>query len=289
MTDGLLYDIYQAGDRFSKHGFHESAALAYYAVFSLFPLLILLLVVVSTVQGPAAARDQIDGVLRLFVPVSTADFVQENIAESLEQRGSFGLMAGITLLWSGLGLFSNLNSALNRTFGVASFPNTFKRRLIALFMMLALGLLLIASLATTVLFGLIDLVFFFQTSSWVTTGALLVPLSINIAIFAFLYRFLPRRRVRWDTIWTVAFLCGIAWEIAKEGFAWYLDNLGSYNWIYGSVATLIVLMLWAFVTGIIVIFGGELCVSLEEWMTRRSVQDLIIASTELEEEYELVE
>jgi len=131
MTDGLLQHLWWAIDRFGKHGTRESAALSYYAVFSLFPLLILLIIIVGSWLGPAAARNQIDGVLRVFLPASTASFLQDSIAETLEQRGSFGLVAGITLLWSSLGFFSSLSSALSRTFRDEKGYNTWSSRLMA--------------------------------------------------------------------------------------------------------------------------------------------------------------
>jgi membrane protein len=148
-------------------------------------------------------------------------------------------------------------------------------------MMLAFGILIVASLATTVVFNLIDLLVFYQTTSWITTGALIVPLSLSVAIFAFLYRFIPRRRVRWDAIWVAAFLGGGAWEIAKRVFAWYLDNLASYSLVYGSVATMIVLMLWVYLTGIIILLGAEICVAFDDWMSKRSVEDLRVSYTDL--------
>ncbi len=270
MTDGLLQHLWWAIDRFGKHGTRESAALSYYAVFSLFPLLILLIIIVGSWLGPAAARNQIDGVLRVFLPASTASFLQDSIAETLEQRGSFGLVAGITLLWSSLGFFSSLSSALSRTFRDEKGYNTWSSRLMGLGMMVALGVLLSASLATTLAFNLLDLLIF-GTMSWLTTTALVVPFSLSVAIFAFLYRFIPRRRVRWDAIWVAAFLGGGAWEIAKRLFTWYLDNLASYSLVYGSVATMIVLMLWVYLTGIIILLGGEICVALDDWMSKRSV------------------
>jgi len=270
MTDGLLQHLWWAIDRFGKHGTRESAALSYYAIFSLFPLLILLIIVIGSWLGPAAARNQIDGVLRVFLPASTANFLQDSIAETLDQRGSFGLVAGITLLWSSLGFFSSLSSALSRTFRDEKGYNTWSSRLMGLGMMLALGVLLAASLATTLVFNLIDLIIF-GTTSWLTTTALVVPLSLSVAIFAFLYRFIPRRRVRWDAIWVAAFLGGGAWETAKRLFTWYLDNLASYSLVYGSVATMIVLMLWVYLTGIIILLGGEICVAIDDWMSKRSV------------------
>lgn len=281
MTDGLLQHIWWAIDRFSKHGTRESAALSYYAIFSLFPLALLLIVGVGTVLGPAAAKNQIDGVLRIFLPASTANFLQDSLAQTLEQRGSYGLVAGISLAWSSLGFFSNLSSALSRTFrdhqGRQEGYNTIISRIYGIGMMTALGVLLVASLATTVVFNLIDLLVFYQTTSWVSTGALIVPLSLSVAIFAFLYRFVPRRRVRWDAIWVAAFLGGGAWETAKRVFTWYLDNMASYSLVYGSVATMIVLMLWVYLTGIIILLGAEVCVSLDDWMSKRSVEDLRIS------------
>jgi membrane protein len=276
MTDGLLQHIYDAIDRFSRHGLHESAALSYYAIFSVFPLVILLIVIIGTILGPAAARDQINDVLRLLLPASTANFLQDNISQAMEQRGSFGLFAGITLLWSSLGLFSNLSSALSRTFRDEKGHSTIKKRLMGVGMMLALAVLLLASLATTLVFNLIDLLVFYQSTSWISTGALVIPLSLTAAIFAFLYRFIPRRRVRWDAIWVAAFLGGSAWEIAKRLFAWYLDNLASYSLVYGSVATMIVLMFWAYLTGTIIILGAEICVALDDWMSKRAMRDSLV-------------
>ena len=279
MTDGLLQHIYQAIDRFSKHGLHESAAFSYYVIFSLFPLIILLIVVIGTILGPAAARNQIHEFLLVFLPETTATFLQENIAEAMEQRGSFGLFAGVTLTWSSLGLFSNLSSALSRTFRDERGTSTIKRRLMGMGMMLTLGLLLVASLATTLVFNLLDLLLFYNTTTWLSTVAFVIPFSLSVAIFAFLYRFLPQRRVRWDAIWMASFLGGSAWEIAKRAFAWYLDNLASYSLVYGSVATLIVLMFWAYLTGIILLLGAEICVALDDWMDRRSVDKLDVPMT----------
>lgn len=283
MTDGLLSHMWQAIVRFSKHGTREAAALSYYATFSLFPLLLLVIIVIGTALGPAAARNQIDSILRLFLPVNAANFLQENIALALEQRGSFGLVAGVSLLWSSLGLFSSLSSALSRTFRDENPRNTWHQRLVGLAMMIALSVLLVASLAATVMFVLLDFVFFYQRSSWISFGAFIIPLSLSVAIFAFLYRFIPRQRVRWDAIWVAAFIGGGLWELAKRLFTWYLDNLASYNLVYGSVATMIVLMFWIYLTGIIVLLGAEICVSIDDWMTRRAVHELRVPSPGLGE------
>ena len=280
-SDGLISHMWQAIVRFSKHGTREAAALSYYAVFSIFPLLLLLIIVIGTALGPAAARNQIDSVLRLFLPANTANFLQENIAQALEQRGGFGIVAGVSLLWSSLGLFSSLSSALSRTFRDENPRNTWHQRTIGLAMMIALSALLIASLAATFIFAMLDFLFFYQSASWISLGGVIIPLSLSVSIFAFLYRFIPRQRVRWDAIWVAAFLGGGAWEVAKRLFTWYLDNLASYSLVYGSVATMIVLMFWTYLSGLIVLLGAEICVSLDDWMTRRSIHDLRVPSPEM--------
>ncbi|HML24090.1 MAG TPA: YihY/virulence factor BrkB family protein [Aggregatilinea sp.] len=274
MTDGLLYHLWRAIYRFSKQGLREAAALSYYAIFSLFPLILLLLIIIGTVFGPAAAHNQINDVLRLFLPASTSNFIQDNIAEALKQRSGFGIVAAITLTWSALGLFSGLSSALSRTFRDTNPRNTWQQRVFGMVIVVSLGALLLASLATSVIFGLLDLLMFYNSSSWLTMGALIVPLSLSVAIFGFLYRFVPRRRVRWDAIWVAAFVAGSTWEVAKRLFAWYLDNFASYNAVYGPVATLIITMLWIYLTAIIVLLGAEICVSLDDWMSKKSVQNL---------------
>ncbi len=274
MTDGLLFHLGRALYRFSKQGLREAAALSYYAIFSLFPLILLLLISIGTVFGPAAAHNQMNDVLRLFLPASTSSFIQDNIAEALKQRSGFGIVAAITLTWSALGLFSGLSSALSRTFRDTNPRNTWQQRLFGLVIVISLGSLLLASLATTLIFGLLDLVMFYNSASWLTMGALIVPLSLSVTIFAFLYRFVPRRRVRWDAIWVAAFVAGSTWELAKRLFAWYLDNFASYNAVYGPVATLIITMLWIYLTAIIVLLGAEICVSLDDWMSKKSVQTL---------------
>ncbi len=93
-----------------------------------------------------------------------------------------------------------------------------------------------------------------------------MPLGLDIVIFALLFRYVPSRYVAWDAVWAASLFGAIGWELARAGFAWYLANLANYQFVYGGIATVIVLLIWAYLTASIFIFSAELCARLNEWL-----------------------
>ena len=86
----------------------------------------------------------------------------------------------------------------------------------------------------------------------------LVPWSINIFIFLMIYRFAPNCKTYWRYIWPGALVAAILLEVSKGLFLWYLDNVAIYNQVYGSVASVIVLLFWIYVSALILILGAEI-------------------------------
>lgn len=271
-TSGLAGMLYRAADNFSKHGPREAAALSYYALLSLFPLLLLLVVGIGQILGPAATGDQIKDFLGLFLPGATATEMSRTIERFVEEGGSASVVAFITLAWSGVGLFSNLESALSRTFRDDNSRAFLKRRITGFAMILALGVLLLANILTSLLFSFLGLVFLNQSNLWLSLTSLFIPFGFSMGIFAMMYRWIPRTQIRWEAIWPAALLGGLAWEGAKRLFAYYLDNVTNYSLVYGSIATVIIFMLWAYLTCCIILFFGELCVSLSDWLQARKLR-----------------
>jgi len=107
-THDLPRFVVQAFSNIMQHGASRAASLAYYAIFSIFPLTLLVAVGISGWVGPAVAQEQIVRALELFLPVETVALIQDNLTEALRQGSSFGLIAVIGLSWSALGLFSNI-------------------------------------------------------------------------------------------------------------------------------------------------------------------------------------
>lgn len=261
--------IYHTFDNFAKHGPREAAALSYYALFSLFPLLLLIVVGIGNIIGPSATAAQIQDFLTLFLPGQTATEISRTI-ERFVQEGSFAsLFAIISLLWSGLGLFSNLEGALSRTFGDVSQRDFIMRRLVGAIMIIALGALLVANIVTSLVFSFLDLLFLNQSNIWISIGAVFIPFGFSMGLFAMLYRFIPRKKIGWDAIWPAALIGGALWEAAKIGFGYYLDAATNLSVVYGSITTVIIFMLWAYVTFIIILLCGEFCNGLAKWLEKR--------------------
>src|SRR5688572_23521115 len=112
-TRSLPGYLQQALGNFARTGSRQAAALAYYAIFSLFPLTLLLAVAISKLLGPAAAQSQVANALAIFLPGDTSFELQNNVSLALEQGGSFTLVAVAGLVWSALGLFTNITSSLD--------------------------------------------------------------------------------------------------------------------------------------------------------------------------------
>lgn len=265
-TRELPFVIWRAIKNFSRYGSRQSAALAYYAIFSIFPLTLLLAIGVGGLLEPAVAQEQIANGLSFFVPQNTIESIQSALGEALNQSGSFGLIAVIAILWSALGLFSNLTASLDEIFDVPEGRSMWRQRFLAFMMSITLVVLVVASFVTSGVLRLFSAFLLDQSSVWVTIGILFLPFGLDVVIFSMLFRFVPSRHVHWDAVLPAAMFGAIGWELAKAGFAWYLDNLANYQFVYGSIATGIVLLFWAYLIAVIFLFSAELCARLNEWL-----------------------
>lgn len=266
--DGFPMRIYRAIDRFQSYGPHEAAALSYYALFSLFPLLLLLIVLSTSLLGTEGARENLSDILQIFFPGDTAAILQDAIESTQESRGSVTLFSFVVLAWSSANLFGNLEKVLNRVFEIEKSRRIYERRIVGIAMILMLGIFLVASLFTNVLFSFLGLLFLNQFNVWLTMASLFVPAAFNAAIFAMLYGYLPRQHLRWDAILPVSLIAGAFFEVAKRIFVWYLSNVASLDFVYGSVTTVVVFMFWAFLTFCLLLLGAEFCVAIDDWMER---------------------
>ncbi|MBE0689479.1 MAG: YihY/virulence factor BrkB family protein [Anaerolineae bacterium] len=254
---------------FLRYGTRQAAALAYYAVFSIFPLSLLLAVIISRVLGPVVAQQQIQLGLSSFLPPSASsvfDLVETNVTTALAQSQSFGIIAIAGLTWSGLGLFTNITTSLDHIFRVPESRSIWRQRLIAVVMTLILIALVGASFVTSAAQRLLNALLLERPSVWLTIGIYFLPFALNMAIFALQFRYVPARTVKWDAVWPAAIVGAVGWELAKSSFGWYLNNVANYQFVYGSLATVIVLLFWAYLIAAIFLFSAELCARLNDWL-----------------------
>jgi membrane protein len=257
--------VVRAINNFVRDGMRSAAALAFYTILSIFPLTLLVAVGISRLLGPAVAQEQIVTGLSLFLPGETVNLLQDNLTDALTQGRSFGLVAIVGLLWAATGLFSNITFSLDLIFRVPSNRSLWRQRIIAAFMAIMLIMLVAASFLTAGTLRLAQTVLLNQPNIWLTISSYFLPIGLNMVIFAMLFRYVPARHVYWDAVWPAAILGALGWELARFGFGLYLTNIANYQFVYGGIATVIVLQFWAYLIAAVFMFSAELCARLNEW------------------------
>jgi membrane protein len=254
-------------------GSHEiafrSAALAYYGLLSLFPLLLFLVFLGSQFLESEEAQVALNESLTEFLPAA-ADTVKQVVDQTIRARGSIGLIGGIGLLWTASTLFNQLTTSLNIIWSATPRP-FWRRRLVALFSVLTLAILFILSIALSALAAI----------PWPGQGTVIwqwlnfsVGLGITILLFWLLYHAIPNVTVHGKASLGGAILSALLWQAAKTIFGWYLaSGFNTYGTVYGSLASVIALVLWVYISALILFLGAEFGASLqrEVWPVRRKV------------------
>jgi membrane protein len=257
----------------SGAGSRQAAALSYYAIFSIFPLSLFLAIAIGNLVGPAVAQEQIARGLENFIPDrGTIGAIQDTLSDAIEQSSSFSLVAFSALLWAATGLFSNITVALDSIFGVEIPRSMFRQRLIAVLMGLTLVVLVLGSFLTSGVLRLVSALSPGTPNVWITIATFFLPAGLDVVIFALLFHYVPGRDVHWDAVWPAAIFGAVGWEVAKRAFEWYLANLANYSIVYGSIATGIVLLFWAWVIASIFLFSAELCARINEWLIEEELR-----------------
>ena len=242
---------------------HLAASVAYYAIFSIFPLILGLVTLASFLLQSAEARDAVIAGITGLLPGS-AELVRRNIELVLRERGTIGVFAMIFLLWSAKEVFGAITTSLNLAWNVKETRPFLRLTALQLALVFAVGFFLALSFAVT---AVLQLLFLWEIpilgrgpltrDLWNLLGGL-VPLVLTIIAFYFVYRFVPNIKVKAEDAWPGAIAAGLLFEIAKNAFLFYTSGFANYRLVYGSVGAVIALLFWAWVSGVILLFGAEI-------------------------------
>ncbi len=276
-SGGVLSIIQSAFKRFSKErGSEAAASLAYFAFFSIFPMLLVFIIVGSYFVDRSVVQEQLINLLSGVVP-GIDSVIIENINRVLRLRGAVTFIALISLVWSATSVFNILAKNLNRAFPKASVPNFLKSRFMGFLMFLGLGVLMLLSIASSTLSGLIPVInipldgrALHETFLW-QIGAFLVPVVINLLMFWALYYWVPRIKVSRKASFIGGLIAGVAWELLNNIFTWYLSSgLSRYRLVYGSVGSIVALLFWIYMTAMIALIGAHLTASIQHAIIEKS-------------------
>jgi membrane protein len=251
-----------------------SRSIAYYALFSLFPLLLVLMSVASSILAVEEAQQAVIDLIQRMLP-GASDLAQQNIEQVLAARGTVNVIATIGLLWSATGVFTAMYRAVNKAWGNPKSRLFLKEKLFGLAVVLIVGLILLGttllSTAVSVLQRWDGTIFGWQPFSNPGVVALwgklttFIPPVISVITFIILYRFIPLNRVSWRDVWLGGLLAGLIWELARRVYAWYLANIATYSLVYGSVGAIIGFLLWAYLSAMILLLGAEFAAQHTAW------------------------
>lgn len=243
-----------------------AAALAYYTVFSLAPLLVIAIAIVGLVFGQDAAQGEIVNQLKHLLGLQGAEAVQEMIKNSHQEsdKGTIATIISIGLLLFGAsGLFGQLQDSLNTIWEVAPNPNRgvmgfIRDRFLSFSMVLGIGFLLLVSLILSAVLAAVGSYFghLFPGLPFLQFLNFALSFSIITVLFALIYRILPDAKIAWGDVWIGAAMTSLLFSIGKWLIGLYLGN-GSVGSTYGAAGSFVVLLLWVNYSAQILFFGAE--------------------------------
>ncbi len=243
---------------------HMAASVSYYAVLSLFPLVLALSAIIGWMAGSESQQDQLVDFIVANLPGSE-QFVRDSVEATERFRETLGIVAVVGLLWSASAVFGSITRVINRAWDVRGNPPFYKNKPRQLAMALGVGFLFVVSITlTSVLQWATSIEVDGQTVNSLLGGQVfaiilrLPALLISFAIFLAIYKYLPNTRTYWRYIWPGALVTAVLFELGKSLFLWYLENFAQFEQLYGNVASVIVLMIWTYFCAFILIIGAEL-------------------------------
>ena len=276
---------------------HMAAGVAYYAILSLFPMAIGLIALLSLVLETSTVRADLLEFFQTYMPGSTGA-LESNISTVGSVNGFLGVLSVLGLFWTASSVFGAISRAVNRAWDVHRDRPFYVAKLRHLVMAFSVGLLFLLSMGATAalqFLGRVDLPGVGQLGFLEHDGLSIlvrpVPFLFTLTIFLLIYKLVPNTTTHWRYVWPGALLAAVAFELSKSVFVFYLDNFADFEKVYGSLGSVIVVLVWTYLSSFILIIGAE--VSSEYGRMREGVaQGRLIESREgpendLEDEEEL--
>jgi membrane protein len=240
-----------------------ASSIAFFVCFGIFPFLLAVLSAIGWWIDSDDAQARFRQVLDNVFPAST-DLILAQVDSIMQARGSMGVAGVLALLWSASSAFGAISRAINRAQGAPNPRNYVLSRLSYFLMAVVASLLVLVSLAistaTELLFAneqqLMSLLGF-AVHDLSRVGARVTTFCIMLLVFALIYRAAPHQKLAWRHIWPGALLAAVFNEIANFCFIWYLGHASNMELVFGSLTSIMVLLMWFYISAIGLIVGFE--------------------------------
>jgi membrane protein len=239
-----------------------AGSMAYFAILSVFQLLVLGVVSFSFFLGQGGARDFVLQQIQAATPLD-ADTIGDVLQKIIDSRGSVGLIGLILLVWGALGVFSALSRGVSRAYEHTEPRPFLKDKLLGLLLMAITGVLAIAAVVIGFIAGILQ----GMTGDVVAAVpggelalyliGLLLPLVLVFAAVLLLYRVVPNREVTFGEVLPGALVATLLWGLLRFGFTYYATKVARYDSAFGPISTGISLLVFLYFASIVLLLGAE--------------------------------
>ena len=242
-----------------------AASVAYYALVSLFPCLLLAFALLGRLIADEASRHAVLQFVLQYFP-SQFDFIATQLDSVRESGLSLGVAGTLGLIWGALGVFGAITTAVNYVWGVEQAPpRTFwKHKLVAFLMLLVAGLTLLVAMLLVSASHVVSASWFAGVLSRFPGLDILGSFAVRhaatalfIVVVGLVYYFVPNTNVRFRDVWIGAVVTGLLWKGAFEGFSWYARDMTRFTRVNGSIAVVVVFLVWVYLQAAILLYGVE--------------------------------
>src|SRR5699024_83612 len=250
--------------------FGLGAQLAYFLLLSLFPFLLFLMTLLG--YFPLDSQNITEFIQR-YAPGDISQLINENVYELVDnQSGSLLSIGIIGTLWAASNGINAIMKGFNRAYNVEEDRSFIVMRLIAIVLTIAMVLVICMAFLLPVFGKIIGKYLFaffglsegflnvWDTLRWIVSSAVI------FIVFVALYKMAPNKRIYFKNVIWGALFATIGWQLVSLAFSFYVNSMGNYSATYGSLGTIIVLMIWFYLTGIIIMIGGAINAIFREKM-----------------------
>jgi membrane protein len=248
-----------------RNAFQHAGALAFYTLFSLAPLIIIVVAIIGAVFGEEAARGQVAAGIQGMIGPQAAEAVEEAVLSSrVESAGLLPTLIGVgALLFGATTVFAQMQASLNSFWGVVARPSRsgisifVKTRLLSLGLVLVIGFLLLTSFLMSV--GIVALIRFAEAwipvpSALMVVVDIVLSLAVATALFATTFKLLPDVVLRWRDVWKAGVITAVLFVFGQYLISLYLTTMAPAS-TYGAAASLVLVLMWVYYSSLILFFG----------------------------------
>jgi len=242
-----------------------AAQIAYYTMLGLFPFLIFVMSFLGTFPLGEALQPHLLEELELQMPLEAAHYVTDTVLNILPDSSLGALSLGLLVsLWGASMAIGAMITTINRAYNIRPQRNMVVQKLYAIALTLVLSVLWLMSM--TIVFvgpGITQEIFQFlgiasETNTFWTSIRLPMAFAFGVAALSILYYVAPEAKQKFRWILPGAFTAALLWMVASSGFRIFLRNFGAYNATYGSLAAVVILLVWLWLSGFVFLLGAEI-------------------------------